>query len=41
VAERGAARYYYVEQDHCVGSTPLDSLRTSYANVRKLTAGVG
>jgi len=34
-------KYCYVEQDYCVGSTPLDSLRTSYANIRKLTAGLG
>jgi sugar phosphate isomerase/epimerase len=32
-------KYFYVEQDYCVGSTPIDSLRTSYANIRKLTAG--
>jgi sugar phosphate isomerase/epimerase len=41
LAEQSGVRYLYVEQDHCIGSTPLDSLRTSYANVRKLTAGVG
>jgi hypothetical protein len=34
-------KYCYVEQDYCVGSTPLDSLRTSYANIKKLTAGIG
>lgn len=28
-AEKAGARYYYVEQDHTVGSTPLDSLRVS------------
>jgi hypothetical protein len=26
-----------VEQDWCLGSTPLDSLRASYANIQKLT----
>ena len=38
LAAEAGVRYYYVEQDHCVGSTPLDSLRTSHANIRKLTA---
>jgi sugar phosphate isomerase/epimerase len=41
LAAEAGVRYYYVEQDHCVGSTPLSSLRTSYANIRKLTAGLG
>ena len=40
-AAQTGVRYCYVEQDHCVGSTPLDSLRASYAQVRKLTAGLG
>lgn len=40
-AEQAGVRYYYVEQDYCLGSTPLDSLRTSHANVRKLTAALG
>ena len=26
-------------EDYCLGSTPLDSLRRSYANIQKLTAG--
>ncbi len=38
LAAQAGVRYFYVEQDHCIGSTPLDSLRTSYANVRKLAA---
>jgi len=41
LAAQAGVRYYYVAQDHCVGSSPLDSLRTSYANIRKLTAGLG
>jgi sugar phosphate isomerase/epimerase len=41
LAAEAGVRYYYVEQDHCVGSNPLDSLHTSYANIRKLTAGLG
>lgn len=40
LAAQAGVRYFYVEQDHCVGSTPLDSLRTSYASIRKLTGGV-
>jgi sugar phosphate isomerase/epimerase len=32
------ARYYYVEQDYSTGD-PLDSLRTSYATLKKLTGG--
>ena len=40
LAEQSGVQYCNVEQDHCVGSTPLDSLRTSYANIRKLTAGL-
>jgi sugar phosphate isomerase/epimerase len=39
MAATAGVRYFYVEQDHCVGSTPLDSLKTSYANIKKLTAG--
>jgi hypothetical protein len=31
-------KYFYVEQDFCVGSTPLDSLKTSQANIKKFTA---
>lgn len=38
LAAESGVRYFYVEQDHCVGSTPLDSLRTSHSNIRKLTA---
>ena len=41
LAATAGVQYLYVEQDQCVGSTPLDSLTTSYANVRKLTAGLG
>ncbi len=40
LAAQSGVQYCYVEQDHCVGSTPLDSLRTSYANIQKLTAGL-
>jgi sugar phosphate isomerase/epimerase len=39
LAGEAGVKYLYVEQDHCVGSTPLDSLRTSHANIKKLTAG--
>jgi sugar phosphate isomerase/epimerase len=39
LASTAGVKYYYVEQDQCVGSTPLDSLKTSYANIKKLTAG--
>jgi sugar phosphate isomerase/epimerase len=39
LAPEAGVQYYNVEQDYCLGSTPLDSLRTSYANIRKLTAG--
>ena len=39
LAASAGVKYCNVEQDYCVGSTPLDSLRTSYANIRKLTAG--
>lgn len=28
-------------EDYCLGSTPLDSLRTSRANIGRLTAGPG
>ena len=28
-AEKAGVKYYYVEQDYTVGSTPLDSLRAS------------
>jgi sugar phosphate isomerase/epimerase len=38
-AARAGVKYFYVEQDQTVGSTPLDSLKTSYANIKKLTAG--
>jgi len=41
LAATTGVKYCYVEQDYCVGSTPLDSLRTSYANIKKLTAGIG
>ena len=41
LAPSAGVQYYNVEQDYCLGSTPLDSLRTSYANIRKLTAGRG
>ena len=40
LAAQAGVQYCNVEQDHCVGSTPLDSLRTSYANIQKLTAGL-
>jgi sugar phosphate isomerase/epimerase len=38
LADAAGVKYLYVEQDHCVGSTPLDSLRTSYANIERLSA---
>jgi sugar phosphate isomerase/epimerase len=38
LAPAAGVQYYNVEQDYCLGSTPLDSLRTSYANIQKLTA---
>lgn len=34
-AARVGTKYYYVEQDHCVGD-PLDSLKISYGNLKKL-----
>jgi sugar phosphate isomerase/epimerase len=40
LAATAGVKYCYVEQDYCVGSTPLDSLKTSYANIGKLTAGI-
>lgn len=40
-ADAAGVKYLYVEQDYCVGSTPLDSLRTSYANIKKLSAARG
>jgi sugar phosphate isomerase/epimerase len=40
LAAQAGVQYCNVEQDYCVGSTPLDSLQTSYANIRKLTAGL-
>jgi sugar phosphate isomerase/epimerase len=40
-ASASGVKYLYVEQDYCVGSTPLDSLQTSYANIRKLSAARG
>lgn len=36
LAAASGVKYLYVEQDQTVGSTPLDSLRTSYANIKKL-----
>jgi sugar phosphate isomerase/epimerase len=39
LAASAGVKYLYVEQDYCVGSTPLDSLKTSYANIKK-AAGV-
>ena len=41
LAPSAGVQYYNVEQDYCLGSTPLDSLRTSYANIQKLTARRG
>ena len=38
LASAAGVKYLYVEQDYCVGSTPLDSLKTSYANIKKLAA---
>jgi sugar phosphate isomerase/epimerase len=37
-ASAAGVRYFYVEQDHCVGSTPLDSLRASHDAIAKLAA---
>jgi len=41
LAPSAGVQYYNVEQDYCLGSTPLDSLRTSYAKIQKLTGGRG
>jgi sugar phosphate isomerase/epimerase len=38
LASAAGCKYFYVEQDYCVGSTPLDSLKTSYANIKTLSA---
>jgi sugar phosphate isomerase/epimerase len=38
LAPSAGVRYYYVEQDFCEGSTPLDSLRISKNNIAKLAA---
>jgi sugar phosphate isomerase/epimerase len=37
LAPSAGVQYYNVEQDWCLGSTPLGSLRASYANIQKLT----
>ena len=37
LAATAGVKYFYVEQDYCVGSTPLDSLKTSHANIKKLS----
>ena len=37
-AEKAGVKYYYVEQDYTVGSTPLDSLRVSRQAVAAATA---
>ena len=37
-ATAAGVRYFYVEQDHCVGSTPLDSLRASHEAIARLAA---
>jgi sugar phosphate isomerase/epimerase len=34
-AAKGGSKYYYVEQDHCVGD-PLDSLKISFDTLKKL-----
>jgi sugar phosphate isomerase/epimerase len=36
LAKKAGVKYLFVEQDYCVGSTPLDSLKTSYANIKTL-----
>jgi sugar phosphate isomerase/epimerase len=38
-ATAAGVEYLYVEQDYCVGSTPLDSLRASHDAIRTLAAG--
>jgi len=38
-AARAGVKYYYVEQDYCEGSTPLDSLKVSRAALAALAAG--
>jgi len=38
LAPSAGVRYYYVEQDFCEGSTPLDSLRVSKNNIAKFAA---
>jgi sugar phosphate isomerase/epimerase len=38
LASAAGVKYLYVEQDYCVGSTPLDSLKTSHANIKTLSA---
>ena len=38
-AAAAGVQFFHVEQDYCVGSTPLDSLRASREAVRTLTAG--
>jgi sugar phosphate isomerase/epimerase len=40
-ATAAGVKYFNVEQDYCIGSTPLESLRTSFANIRTLTAALG
>lgn len=38
LAKSAGVKYLYVEQDQTVGSTPLDSLKTSYAKIKAFTA---
>jgi sugar phosphate isomerase/epimerase len=40
-AEKAGAKYYYVEQDYTVGSTPLDSLKVSRQAVASATTAAG
>jgi sugar phosphate isomerase/epimerase len=38
LAKAAGVKYLYVEQDQTVGSTPLDSLKISYNNIKAFTA---
>lgn len=38
-ARRAGVEWYVAEQDNCYGRNPLDSLRTSFENLKKLMGG--